>query len=102
MEIDVRPSSIHGLGVFARRRFRESERIGRYISRRTDRDGTYVLWIQDGDRWRGYDGYGRLRYLNHRSRPNGCFDGLDLYALRDIEPGEEITINYGVEWEDVA
>ena len=43
MSIEVRSSPIHGLGVFARRTFRKGEWIGRYLARRTDRDGTYVL-----------------------------------------------------------
>ena len=102
MGIEVRPSPIHGLGVFATRTFSKGEWIGRYAARKTDRDGTYVLWVYDEDRKlvSGYDGYGRLRYLNHHSQPNGEMDGLDLYALRTIRPGAEITIHHGDEWAD--
>ncbi len=100
MGIEVRSSPIHGLGVFARRTFRKGTWIGRYTARKTNRDGTYVLWVYDEARKlvSGYDGYGRLRYLNHHPRPNGELDGLDLYALRTIRPGEEITIHYGEDW----
>ena len=45
--------------------------------------------------WQGYEGYGRLRFLNHRRPANSDFEGLDLYALTNIRPGEEITIDYG-------
>jgi len=40
--------------------------------------------------------------LNHASLPNSEFNGLDLYALRVILSGEEVTIDYGdeYEWDD--
>lgn len=38
------------------------------------------------------------RYTNHALNPNAamvvCGSGVDLIALKDIEPGEEITVNY--------
>lgn len=38
------------------------------------------------------------RYTNHALNPNAamvvCGSGVDLVALKDIEPGEEITVNY--------
>ena len=42
-----------------------------------------------------------LRFLNHSRTPNVEFDGPDLYACRDIEPGEELVFDYGAEWADV-
>ena len=81
---------------------RKGERIGRYVGRRTDRDGPHVLWIEYHDGWRGYDGFGRLRFLNHDDSPNSEFDGHDLYALRTIRRGEEITCHYGEEWSGAA
>jgi len=34
-------------------------------------------------------------YLNHSDKPNACHDeGYKYYASRDIEEGEEITIDY--------
>ena len=104
MKIEVRPSPIHGMGVFASRPIKPGERIGRYVSRKTERDGVYVLWVEDEneDRIQGYEGYGRLRFLNHANQPNSEFDGLDLYALSRIKPGDEITFHYGEDWENVA
>jgi len=104
VKFEVRPSRIHGLGVFAKRPIDRKERIGSYLAHRTRRDGMYVLWVEDdrGGKWRGFNGYGRLRYLNHSSAPNSEFDGLSLFAIRPIRPGEEITIHYGQEWENVA
>jgi SET domain-containing protein len=102
MKIEVRPSPIHGMGVFAREIILRGERIGRYVGRKTRRDGRYVLWITTKNGWQGYNGSGRLRYLNHNACPNSEFRDLDLYALRTIRSGEEITFHYGEEWEDVA
>ena len=40
-----------------------------------------------------------MRYTNHSCQPNArlCIrqGRVEFYALRDIEPGEEITVNYG-------
>ncbi len=48
--------------------------------------------------WRGYEGLGRLRFVNYSRRPNAEFRGRDLYALRKIRPGDEITVEYGMDW----
>ena len=101
MPIEVRRSEIHGQGVFAKRRIRRGERIGQYLARRTNRDGKYVLWIEHGDDWKLYDGYGRLRFLNHRRNPNSELRERDLFALTTIERGQEVTIHYGDEWDDI-
>jgi SET domain-containing protein len=97
MEFVVAPSPIHGLGVFARTHIPRGYRIGRFACRRARRNGPHVLWVHDGRRWNGYEGTGRLRYLNHADPPNSRFEGLDLYALEAIRTGEEITIHYGEE-----
>lgn len=99
--VEVRPSKIHGLGVFARTDFETGEYIGRYIGHRTDVDSMYTLWVEYPEGQRGYFGTGRLRHLNHSRTPNAEFDGRDLFAMRPIRAGEEITVDYGEEWADV-
>ncbi|RJP35416.1 MAG: SET domain-containing protein [Phycisphaerales bacterium] len=97
----VKDSSIHGRGVFAARRIRAGEFIGRYVSRIVKRDSRYVLWVADGDHARpvGYLGIGKLRFLNHSPWPNAALYGaLDFYAIRDVARDEEITFHYGEEW----
>ncbi len=94
MKIVIRPSPTHGLGVFARAQIRKGERIGRFVSRRTYRNGMHVLWLLDDGGEQGYQGCGRLRYLNHSDRPNSEFIDLDLHALQTIRRGKEITIDY--------
>ena len=34
-------------------------------------------------------------YLNHSNIPNMEENDGDFFAMRDIEPGEELTVNYG-------
>lgn len=88
------PSPIHGTGLFARVRIAKGTYIGTYQGPQAKRDGKYVLWVHDGDDVTGRRGMNILRYTNHAERPNAEFDGFDMYALRVIKPGEEITINY--------
>ena len=100
-KIAVRKSSIHGAGVFAEQRIRRGQRIGRFEGTPTDRDGTYVLWVLDEDDcFRGLEGTGPLRFLNHSADPNAEFQADELYALRTIREGDEITCHYGDAWED--
>lgn len=98
----VAPSRIHGQGLFAGRDFAEGEVIGRYRGTPSNEDGTYVLWLYEDEQWHGIEGTGPLRFLNHACEPNAEFYGADLYALRDIARGEEITFHYGEEWEDLC
>ena len=98
----VDKSFIHGKGTFAKVGIAEGTHIGNYKGPTAKRDGRYVLWVDEGNGdWVGVSGKNRLRYLNHSSSPNAEFDGVELYALRDIEAGEEITFDYGEEWEGV-
>jgi SET domain-containing protein len=101
--VESRPSPIHGTGVFARVDIAVETHIGRYEGSPTDTDGTYVLWVEDdeGDSWHGIDGTGVLRFLNHSRTPNVEFDGPELYALCDIEAGEELRFDYGADWAHV-
>ena len=91
----VAPSPIHGRGLFARQPIRKGRFIGTYEGPQAKRNGKYVLWVHgDGGVVEGRRGLNLLRYLNHAERPNAEFDGFDLYAMKNIRPGEEITFNY--------
>jgi len=100
--IEVRSSAIHGRGVFARRRIRRGGYIGTFEGRRTQSDGPHVLWVilEDG-RQVGLEGANELRFLNHARRANAEFWGADLFAVRNIQPGCEVTLHYGDDWTDV-
>ena len=89
------PSGIHGTGLFAKQKIDQGMYIGTYKGPETKENGTYVLWVyEEGVEPAGRDGRNLLRYLNHADEGNAEFDGFDLYALRAIERGEEITFNY--------
>ena len=92
----VDDSLIHGSGLFARVAISEGEYLGTYDGPHTDENDTYVLWhCDENGEWKGRDGKNILRFLNHSSTPNVYFDGYELYALRDIQPYEEVLIDYG-------
>jgi hypothetical protein len=96
----------YGLGVFACRRFRRNEKIGRVY-------GEVVHDYRNGSEYAVDLGNNRLlepdepfRYLNHSCQPNcellnytpdnARHDAHEVYlkALRPIAAGEELTIDY--------
>ncbi len=93
----VAPSDIHGRGLFAARALSAGELIGVYEGQVVETDSPYVLWIENeqGDGWTGHDGNNEMRFMNHADEPNAEMDGLNCYALEEIEQGDEITIDYG-------
>jgi hypothetical protein len=105
--VRVQPASC-GQGVFARRRFRAGETIGEIQGEVIHDDAywsAYCIDLGDGAVLEPASPY---RYLNHHCRPN-CelviYSGWDdqtgvlrqaarLRALADVQPGEELTIDY--------
>jgi SET domain-containing protein len=70
--------------------------IGLYDGRVTfdvDHPKTLVDVAADGTEY-GILGEGPLSYMNDSQNPNCDMDGFLIYAFRDIEPGEELTIDY--------
>lgn len=92
----VEDSKIHGKGLFARTTIKAGTYLGDYQGPETTDNGMHVLWTEDeSGSWIGRDGKNALRYLNHSSNPCAEFDGYELYALREIVPHQELTIDYG-------
>ena len=88
----VAKSEIHGKGLFAGTRIAAGALIGRLLVRPAERDGSYVLWL---DEERAVEVTCELKFINHSESPNACYyDDLSVVALRDIEAGEEITHDY--------
>jgi len=102
--IKVIRSGIHGYGVIATRRFAAGEVVaeveGVLWSGDEDRDDRYSLWLADD--WY-FDMVDQTRWINHSCAPNTEIEGdlvedgawARVVALRPIEPGEEITYDYG-------
>lgn len=93
-------SPIHGRGLFAAKPISAGQLIGVYQGPIVREDNPHVLWIEDqnGETWTGYNGQNEMRFLNHSDEPNAEMDGLQCFALCDMPPGTEITIDYG--WND--
>jgi SET domain-containing protein len=106
-DVQVKPSRIEGLGIFATRAFRTGECIRRVnvvrevtdaaplredLGERLDHcaypDGKIVLYGAPD------------RHINHSCDPNAyelhATDATYLVARRDIPPGEEITCDYNI------
>jgi uncharacterized protein len=105
--------SATGLGLFATKAIKRGCTIatyrGRRIStaeaeRREARGARYMFYLNR--RWTidGSPRWNRARYINHSCRPNaeavGRNGGIVIVASRRIEPGEEITYDYGQEYLD--
>jgi SET domain-containing protein len=106
--LDVRPSRIHGMGVFARRaipaRHKIGELTGEIITVREARrraKGAEVVTIVEFEDDKALDvSTDRcLRYVNHSCVPNTYLrrvnHRVELYSLRRIRAGEELTCDYG-------
>ena len=96
----VGESEIHGRGLFAARKIKANALIGRLEGPRTKKNGPHVLWIIDDDgSVYGIRGENDLRFVNHSSKPNAEFLGDELWSVRKIKNGEEITFDYGEGWD---
>ncbi|HEY0162747.1 MAG TPA: SET domain-containing protein-lysine N-methyltransferase [Edaphobacter sp.] len=102
----IRSSSIHAAGCYTTRRIRKGTHIIQYDGpvftkreadeRYKDRFITYLFSANEsGD---VIDGFGTAMFINHSCDPN-CEseyrgDEIWVVAVRDIEPGEELTYEY--------
>jgi hypothetical protein len=90
--IYVGDSSIHGKGLFAGRYIEAGEIIGVIDGIPTTSNGEHVLWLDQNN---AIQVQCELRFINHSDTPNAVYyDTLEVCALTDIKPGEEITHNY--------
>ena len=105
--------SVTGLGLFAMKPIKRGAYIVTYRGRRISteeaeqreaRGARYMFTINS--RWTidGSPRWNLARYINHSCRPNakpvGRNGGIVIVASRRIEPGEEITYDYGREYLD--
>ena len=106
--LSIKTSSLHGLGCFATVRFLKGNCIAEYAGEKISRkeatrrmkrpDGKRISeleaeWYIDGS----VDG-NQTQYINHSCDPNAdafvIGGSLFIFALREIAPREEITVDY--------
>jgi len=106
--LTIAPSPIHGRGCFATIPFRKRTKIAEYAGRKitnaeAERRGARrrVLRISGLDERYSIDGGiggNGTHYINHSCRPTAFMQTVHgrllVLALRDIAPGEEITVDY--------
>jgi SET domain-containing protein len=99
-----------GLGLFALTTIKRGEFIAYYTGKLIPNKKADELWtkylFEINNRWT-LDGSTRrnvARYINHSCRPNAESDVINgeilITAVKDIEPGDEITYNYGKDYFD--
>ncbi|MFZ1731129.1 MAG: SET domain-containing protein-lysine N-methyltransferase [Bacteroidota bacterium] len=115
--LEVRASSVHGTGAFAARRIRRGTRIIEYLGEKIsseEADKRYDdeavefphVWLFSVDEKTILDGNvggSDAKYLNHCCEPNCETEVVNgrvfIYALRTIQPGEELTFDYHLEYD---
>jgi SET domain-containing protein len=112
--LTVKASPIDGRGCYATQLFRKGHKITEYVGERISRreikrrlHGAKRIHICAIDAYWAIDGSvggNGTQYLNHSCQPNAFVKiirgRIYFYALRDIQPGEEITLDYIVSWHD--
>ena len=112
--IEVRPSAVHGLGVFARWALNAGQHLSDYRGRRLSADEvvdapadgvTYLFTLSEGGYIDGRHGGNATRHLNHSCAPN-ChaqeYRGPDgrlevrIETLREVAPDEELFLDYAL------
>ena len=110
--LEVRESDVHGRGVFARASIPRGTRIIEYTGRRIpwsqvpedqEDERTYYFGLDNGREVIDPSvGGNEAQWINHSCSPNcqaieNRDDRVFIYALRNIEPGEELFYDYRLE-----
>lgn len=111
--LSIRESAIHRYGCFAEDFIPAGALVREYtgelisaaeaLRREADptRPGIYTVWLDEARAVDGWVGGNESIYLNHACAPNCDWefsgDRVFIRALRDIAPGEELTIDYAYE-----
>lgn len=106
----LKPSSIHGLGVFATESIKKGTAVYQHnprldliltatkFARLDPQDQALIMHYGGIDKRLGRYrlSYDDLRFLNHSEKPNLVYDSAtdQIIALRDISSGEELTQDY--------
>jgi SET domain-containing protein len=110
VQLEVRESGVHGRGVYAAQFIPEGTRIIEYTGQRVswedapDDDSdphTFNFGLENGEVINPEVGGNDARWINHSCDPN-CEaveedDRVFIYAMRDIQAGEELLYDYQLE-----
>jgi SET domain-containing protein len=110
VRIEVRESAVHGRGVYATRLIPEGTRIIEYTGQRVSWEAapddendphTFNFGLENGEVINPEIGGNAARWINHCCDPN-CEaieedNRIFIYAMRNIEPGEELFYDYAME-----
>ena len=115
--VEVQSAGVKGMGAFAGERIKAGTWVGRYAGERlTDEQrllryktepGDYVYKISDDLFVDGQNSTHFSRYFNHAEHRvfsnldvtvDEDLERIDFFALRDIEAGEELTFDYGIDY----
>lgn len=108
--LTIKPSAVHGNGVFTLKPFKRGDRVGTVQGAKVmyrplvgGQSNRYADWIGIGpNKW--IDPIDEFQYVNHSCNPTCALKGdrvLQVIALRDIAPGDEITIDYSITESDI-
>ena len=95
-------STIHGTGLFAGEPIKKGEVIGRWEVQHLNscfmksRPHIHNIWIEDIE----YRVTNLLKYANFGNKPNAESYGWLITATKNIKKDEEITWDYGGEFEE--
>jgi len=106
--LSVRKSPLGGLGCFATVHFPKDSAIAEYageritdaeaVRRLTRTSGKHISQLDTDHYIDGSVGGNETQYINHSCEPNADVLVIDrfmiVFALREILPGEEITVDY--------
>jgi SET domain-containing protein len=106
--LSVRKSQLHGLGCFTTVRFLKGNCIAEYSGERISRkeamrrmqgsDGSRISELEAECYIDGSVNGDQTQYINHSCDPNAdafvIGGSLFIFALREIAPGEELTVDY--------
>src|SRR5262249_34590863 len=111
--LEFRPSPIQGLGTFAAAPIRAGLLLIEYIAaqitntesaRRCEAGNPFIFELDDEWDIDGGVGWNPARFVNHSCAPNCDAEYIEgqiwIVARRDIAAGEELTFNYGYDFED--
>jgi SET domain-containing protein len=112
VQIEVRESGVHGRGVYARQLIARGTRIIEYTGERVSWEAapddenphTFNFGLDNGYVINPEVGGNDARWINHSCDPN-CEaveedDRIFIYAIRNIQPGEELLYDYHMELDE--